>query len=266
MAEKALAEERRRHETATQEKALADEANERLQTAEHATTLAVTALTNLKAAPKVRYGGPPLTHFSLPLTAVEVAELDAAILDKLRRHETAAREKALAEDERRQEETAEKQCRADDEHVMVPVLPPDPGNVAIRRIRVECALLAAPLDAILAKIERDNITHEARALPTTTSPHTAAMLSTPPRPMTYVSAVLSTMGGSSQATSLTLAPAALPSPAIYGLLRTARRCARPRRRVGRRHGPRAPNPQEHLLCGRRHRPCAPNQSTENGWA
>ncbi len=33
--------------------------------------------------------------------------------------------------------------------------------MAIRRIRVQCALLAAPLDAILAKIERDNIAHEA---------------------------------------------------------------------------------------------------------
>jgi hypothetical protein len=44
---------------------------------------------------------------------------------------------------------------------MAPVLPPDPGNVAIRCIRVECALLAAPLDAILAEIECDNIMHEA---------------------------------------------------------------------------------------------------------
>jgi hypothetical protein len=33
-----------------------------------------------------------------------------------------------------------------------------------------------------------------------------------------------------------------------------------------RHGPRAPDPQEHLLLGRRHRPRAPNQSTSNGWA
>jgi hypothetical protein len=47
---------------------------------------------------------------------------------------------------------------------------------------------------------------------------------------------------------------------------TACRRSRPRRRVGRRHGPRAPNPQEHLLCGRRHRPRAPNQFTLNGWA
>jgi hypothetical protein len=33
--------------------------------------------------------------------------------------------------------------------------------------------------------------------------------------------------------------------------------------VCRRHGPRAPDPQEHLLCGRGHRPRAPNQSTLN---
>jgi hypothetical protein len=37
------------------------------------------------------------------------------------------------------------------------------------------------------------------------------------------------------------------------------------RRTGRRHGPRAPDLQEHLLSGRRHRPRAPNQSTRHGW-
>ncbi len=101
LAEKALTEEQRRHKTATQEKALADEANERHQAAarektladeaherrqmaEHAMTLAVTALTKLKATPKVRYGGPPPTHFSPPLNAKEVAELDTATLDNRR--------------------------------------------------------------------------------------------------------------------------------------------------------------------------------------
>jgi hypothetical protein len=64
----------------------------------HAMTLVVMALTKLKAAPKLRYGGPPLTYFSPPLTAKEVAKLDAAILDKQRRHETAAREKSLADE------------------------------------------------------------------------------------------------------------------------------------------------------------------------
>jgi hypothetical protein len=37
-------------------------------------------------------------------------------------------------------------------------------------------------------------------------------------------------------------------------------------RVCQRHGQRAPNPPEPLLCGRRHWPCTPNQSTVNGWA
>ncbi len=42
--------------------------------------------------------------------------------------------------------------------------------------------------------------------------------------------------------------------------------SRPCLRVGCRHGPRAPNPHEHLIRGRRHWPQAPNQSTGNGWA
>jgi hypothetical protein len=64
----------------------------------HVTTLGVMVLTKLKAAPKLRYGGQPLTHFSPPLTAKEVAELNAATLDKQRRHKMAAREKALADE------------------------------------------------------------------------------------------------------------------------------------------------------------------------
>jgi hypothetical protein len=198
------------------------------------------------------------------------------------------------------------------------------------------------------------------------------MLCTPPRPMTYVGAVLSTMGGSTCATSLALAPVAIPLPIVDGQFQMVHKRARthpctgcchrphapsppdkvlpshphptlgglptptmtlatlarvtppycsvmlspptssmtsstltllssifsgevllssgggtahpfcvggqntpPQKRsqckhqprcAGRRHGPRAPNPQEHLLCGRRHRPRAPNQSTLNGWA
>jgi hypothetical protein len=91
-----------------------------------------------------------------------------------------------------------------------------------------------------------------------------AVLSPPHRPTSYVDVVLSTMGGSSQAMSLTLAPAALPLPAVDGQLWTVRRCAQPCCRVGRRHGPRAPNPQVHILCGQHHRPRAPNKSTLNG--
>ncbi len=69
-----------------------------VEAAKHAMTLAVTVLAELEAAPKLRYGASPLTHFSPPLTAAEVAKLDAAILDKRRCHETATWEKALADD------------------------------------------------------------------------------------------------------------------------------------------------------------------------
>jgi hypothetical protein len=44
----------------------------------------------------------------------------------------------------------------------------------------------------------------------------------PPHPMTYVGAVLSTMGGSTRVTSLALAPLAIPSPIVDDQLRTVR--------------------------------------------
>jgi hypothetical protein len=43
-----------------------------VEVAKHTTTLAVMALAKLKAGPNLRYGGPPPTHFLLPLTAAEV--------------------------------------------------------------------------------------------------------------------------------------------------------------------------------------------------
>jgi hypothetical protein len=57
-----------------------------------------------------------------------------------------------------------------------------------------------------------------------------------------------------------------PSTTVDGQPQTACLRSQPRLCVGCRHGPRAPNPQEHLLCRQRHRPRAPNQSTVNGWA
>ncbi len=76
-----------------------------VEAVDHVTTLGVMALTELKTAPKLRYGGPPRTHFSPPLTIKEVDNLDSATLDKQRCHEMAAREKALANE-------ANEQCRA----------------------------------------------------------------------------------------------------------------------------------------------------------
>ncbi len=73
-----------------------------MEAAKHTTTLAVTMLAKLKATPKLRYGESPLTHFSLLLTAAEVAKLNAAILNKQRRHKMAAQEKALANNANKQ--------------------------------------------------------------------------------------------------------------------------------------------------------------------
>jgi hypothetical protein len=116
LAKKSLAEERRHHETATQEKALADEANERRWAAARDKALADKANKQRQAAAR-----------------------EKALADEANEQcQAAARQKALAKDKRHQEESA-----------------------AIWRIQVKCALLAAPLDAILAKIECDNITHEA---------------------------------------------------------------------------------------------------------
>jgi hypothetical protein len=78
----------------------------------------------------------------------------------------------------------------------------------------------------------------------------------PHRPTTYKDAVLSTMGGSLCTESLVVAPLSRPSTTVDGQLQMACRRSRPRCCVGRRHGPRAPNPQEHLLRGRQHRPRA----------
>jgi hypothetical protein len=93
-----------------------------------------------------------------------------------------------------------------------------------------------------------------------------AVLPTPHHPTTYKDAVLATMGGSLHAKSLVAASLSRPSTTVDDQPQTACRCSQPCRRVGRRHGPRAPNPQEHLLRGRRHQPRAPNQSTVNVWA
>ncbi len=118
-AENALAPEQRRRESAeraaaTAEKALAKEqrlsSSAKMALVEYdaqtiaswdaavveAVALGIMALTKLKAAPKLRYGGSPPTHFSPPLTAKEVAELDAATLDKQR--QAATQEKALADE------------------------------------------------------------------------------------------------------------------------------------------------------------------------
>ncbi len=252
-----------------------------VETVDHVTTLGVMALTELKTAPKLRYGGPPPTHFSLPLTAKEVAKLDAATLDKQRCHEMAAREKALANEankrcrvatqekalaneayERRQVATQEK-ALADEVNkrrrqvtaARENALADDAFEQRYRELaKCTAALAESALAAEQAAVSMD------LALPPT------AVLPPPHCHTRYKDAVLSTMGGSLCAKSLVDAPLSRPSTTVDGQLQMACRCSRPRCCVGRRHGPRAPNPQEHFFRGQRHWPRAPNQSTVNGWA
>jgi hypothetical protein len=244
LAKKELAEEQRCHKIAVQEKALADEANERHQAAARETALADKAHEQRQAA------------------VWENALANEA--NKQRCHESAERATTLAT-----------KALAKDEYNK------DNGYVA-RQIEAYAAPFFARVDAVMAKIramddgfgnwaafgdelliEEDNET-SAPTMPPSAPP--TAMLSPHHHPKSYVDAVLTTMGGSSQGTSLPLAQAALPSPAVDGKLRTVRRCTQPCCRVGCCHSPRAPNPQERLLHGRQHQPRTPNQSTVNGWA
>jgi hypothetical protein len=184
--------------------------------------------------------------------------------NKRRRHESAERAttletKALAEDEHNEED----------------------DDVA-RRFEAYAAPLFARVDVIMAEIQamddgfgnwaafgdkilaKEDDEASAPTMPPLAPP--TAMSPTPHYPTTYKDAVLATMGRSLRAKSLVVAPLSRPSTTVDDQPQMACCCSRPCCHVGRRHGPWAPNPQEHLLRERRHRPRAPNQSTENGWA
>ncbi len=97
-------------------------------------------------------------------------------------------------------------------------------------------LLAAPLDAILANIERKDIAHVTPELPTPPPAPPAAVLSPPSRPpLSYADAVLSTVKGGARMTPLVVA-SSHPS-AVDGNLRTVRPRAQPCLRTGRRNCP-----------------------------
>jgi hypothetical protein len=116
-------------------------------------------------------------------------------------------------------------------------------------------------DEILAKEDNEA---SAPTMPPSAPP--TAVLPTPHRPNTYKDAVLATMGRSLRTKSIIVAPLSCPSTMVNDQPQLACRRSQPCHRVSRRHGPRAPNPQENILCRQQHWPRAPNQSTVNGWA
>jgi hypothetical protein len=200
-----------------------------VEAVDHVTTLGVMALTELKTAPKLRYGGPPPTHFSPPLTAKEVAELDAATLDKQRRHKMAAREKALSNEANEQrraatqekglaDEAYERRRAATQEKALADKVNKQRRQVTAARENAlandafeqhyqESAKCAAALAESALAAERAAVSTNL-ALPPT------AMLPPPHRPTTYKDAVLSTMGGSLHAKSLVVAPLSCPSTTV----------------------------------------------------
>jgi hypothetical protein len=261
LAEKALAKERHCHETAAQEKVLADKANKRRQAAALEKALADDANKQRQAAAQER---------ALADNANEqrwAAARDKALADeanKQRRHEPAERAmtsptKALAEDEHNE----------------------DDNNVA-RQIEAYAAPFFARVDIVMAKIRAmddgfgnwaafgDEILAEeddkASALTMPPSATPTAVSPTPHRPTTYKDAVLATMGGSLCAKSLVVAPLSCPSTMVDDQLQMACCRSRPRCRVGCRHGPWAPNPQSTGAPSLRvaSSPRTPNKYTSNG--
>jgi hypothetical protein len=212
-----------------------------------------------------------------------VAAQEKALAEKANKQcQAAVRDKALANEANKQRchELAERattlatKALAKDKHNK------DDNNVA-QQIEAYAAPFFAHVDIVMAKIrvmddgfgnwaafsdeilaKEDNKASDLMMPPL--APPTA-VLPTPHCPTTYKDAVLATMGGSLCTKSLVVALLSCPSTTVDIQPQMACRCSQPCCRVGRCHGPRAPNPQEHLLHGRQHWPRAPNQPTVNGW-
>jgi hypothetical protein len=136
--------------------------------------------------------------------------------------------------------------------------PASPARVpaAIRRIQAACDTLAASLDALLtefAALAVDTAPPTKTSMlaefasPTTPSPVPTATLTPSPRPRSYLDTVVGPNGRghtSSAPPSPSVRPlhpsAAAPTPPTVGKSRRAT----PRRRTGRRNGPRAPSPPD----------------------
>ena len=94
-----------------------------------------------------------------------------------------------------------------------------------------------------------------RTVVSSTTPSLMAPPTPSPLPFTFLCDVVRSSSGGGATY-----PFRVSSPPRKRTRRKPRPC-----RVCQRHGPRAPNQVEPLLCGRRHRPRAPNQSTCDGW-
>jgi hypothetical protein len=223
LAEQALGEERRRQEAATQSAALAEQAlGEEWRRHEAAATVAVSA-TQALAEERCRHD----------VSARAAASAELALAEEQRRHETATQVATAAKAV--EHEMSAEQSLADTERRHAP-----PANVmeGIRRVQAACDYLAAPLDALLAEIET-LVMHNATP-PKTTSPVPPAMLSPPPRPVSYLDAVVNPVGRGHTLLARPLSSEDTSPLMALGIVLCQR--TKPRRRTGRRNGPRAPSP------------------------
>jgi hypothetical protein len=187
-------------------------------------------------------------------TAAQAAKSAAlALTEERRHHATAAQAASLAEaahaNERLRLQTAEDRSLVDTGRhdtakvcaVASPALP-DRIPAAFRRIQAACDTLAAPLDALLAEFAALAVD---TAPPSKTSPVLTATLTPSPRPRSYLDAVVGP-NGRGYTSSPPPSPTATLSPPSASAPTTPTVCtshhAKPRRRTGRRNGPRAPSP------------------------
>ena len=108
---------------------------------------------------------------------------------------------------------------------------------------IACARPPLPhqIEFILAKLTLRRMTTNKRGSEAKPVESGRYLSPTPPHPMSYVGAILSTLGGDCQPSSQVLQSTTANESAAITLHPTARRRKRPRRRPGRRNRPRAPN-------------------------
>jgi hypothetical protein len=223
------AEKQRMQVAAAQAKALTDEANERHRQAEAAigAQQRQVAAAREKQAADVRRAAE-----SAALALVEERCCQEALLaaeaEVQRRHEEVLAEKADVHRRHKEVLAAE----ADEQRQKGEVLA---AEADVQRRRRHKEVLAAEAADVQHRHEPAALDTALDAAPTMTpSAPPTAVLSFPPRPLTYVDAVLSTIGGEAPVPHLVVALPPQPS-AAGGAFQTVRHRSRPRRRTGRRN-------------------------------
>ncbi len=114
---------------------------------------------------------------------------------------------------------------------------------------IACARPPLPhqIEFILAKLTLRRMTNNKRGSVAKPVESGRYLSPTPPCPMSYVGALLSPRGGDCEPSLTVLQSTPANDSAAIALPQMACRCKRPRRRPGRRNGPRAPSPPDEAI-------------------